>query len=105
MKTIDLKQGNTINWACTFKVGGVASPLPPGLKAQLRDMNDTLLAELVITRVDENAGLFNITAPTGTEATLPLNTIYCDVMVTDTSDNVVNSETFQLVISRPVTHV
>lgn len=104
MITIPFKRGGTFTLSCTYKVNGVATQLPAGIRAQLRTSSDRLVSELAMGIVDASAGTYTLTDTATDSLAWPLATIYGDIQYTDASGNVSSTETFEIPVGKSITH-
>lgn len=104
MTTFTFKRGDTFLLTCYYKVNGVAAALPAQITSQLRTPVDVLVADLVVTRVDEAGGIYTLSAlPSATQSWVP-RTLNCDIQYIDASGNINSTETFQVNVEADVTH-
>lgn len=103
MLTINFKRGDTFRLQGAYKVDGVAAALPTGIKAQLRDASDALVAELTVTRVDEQGGRYELSFG-DSSAWVVGRLLYGDVQFTDSTGNVLSTETYMVNVVADITH-
>lgn len=103
MLTINFKAGNTFRIDGAYQPDGTVQPLPTGIRAQLRDQTDGLVAELTVTRVDEQGGKYRLTFG-DTSAWPPGRILYGDVLFTDSTGAEVSTVTFAVNVIKAITH-
>lgn len=103
MLTINFKAGNTFRLDGTYQPDGAIEPLPAGIRAQLRDSSDVLVAELTVTRVDEQGGKYTLTFGS-TDAWVPGRLLYGDVLFTDSTGAEESTVTFMVNVVKAITH-
>lgn len=99
----EFKRGDTFRLSCTYTVDGIASALPAGIAAHVRDARDVLIAQLDVTRVNESGGRYDLSAPESTDA-WPLTLLYLDTEFTDAAGNAFRTPTFTLPVIKAITH-
>ena len=104
MITIPFKRGDTFTLSCTYKVDGVPTQLPAGIRAQLRTASDRLISELTLGIVDAAAGTYTLTDTATDSALWPTATIFGDIQYTDSQGNVSSTDTFQIPVAKDITH-
>lgn len=105
MEELRIKQGETflLNGAWFEDDGITPKPLTDTvLTSHIRTNTDTLIAELLVTVVDEAIGTYTLTAPLGT-ATWPIGRQLCDIKETN-SGNTKLTDTFTLTVLKAITH-
>jgi hypothetical protein len=105
MATITHKRGDTFNLECNAEdqYGDAVSIADFTITSQIRSADDALLQALTVTKTEEAAGLFTLSATaTQTEAWAPGN-YDCDIEFTNTDGAVVSTETMTIVILKDIT--
>ena len=104
MATINLKQGDTVDWVVTLNESGVAVDITSWtIRAQIR-AGDTLIASLTVTLVDAASGLFRLSATAGQTDSWSAGSHSCDVEFTDDNSIVFSTETFTVSILEDISH-
>ncbi|MBP2028689.1 hypothetical protein J2Z35_002519 [Acetoanaerobium pronyense] len=100
---LSIKQGDTFAFKAEMKnedetpMTGIAYKL----KSQIRDIKNTLYAELQITETDD-IGTYIFKADAEITKSWPVTKLYCDIQYKD-ADVVSSSETIEIMVERDVT--
>jgi hypothetical protein len=84
--TFSFKRGDTFKLSCQYQENNAAAPLPPGIRSQLRDSLGNLIAELTVTRTDQDGGLYVLSF--GDTSTWPIARLRGDIQYTDAQGNI-----------------
>lgn len=104
MATINLKQGDTVDWVVTLNEGGIAVDITSwSIRAQIRS-GDTLIFNLTVTIIDAVNGQFRLSATPAQTDTWSAGSQSCDIEFTDDSGNVFSTETFTVVVIEDISH-
>ena len=78
--TFDYQQSTTFGFIGTYRINGIASPLHGlAISAKIRDSNECLICQAVVTFIDIEKGVFYITLPESVR--LPLTALFMDIRV------------------------
>lgn len=100
--TIQFKRGDTFKLSCTYMLDGVAAVTPTDVKSQVRTHGGTLVAELVVTRIDDTVGRFDLSCADTTA--WPVSVLQCDIQYTDANGNIASTDNLAIQVLRDVTH-
>jgi len=104
MATINLKQGDTVDWVVTLNEGGAPVDITSWtIRAQIRS-GDTLIFTLTVTVIDASAGQFRLSATPAQSDLWAAGSHSCDIEFTDDSSNVFSTETFKVVVIEDISH-
>lgn len=104
MLQVSLKRGDTFFLTCTYKINGVASALPAGIRAQVRDKRGVLMGEATVTRIPANAGQYTLQIDPEVTKTWTKGKAQCDIQYTTDDGKVVSTPTFDVVVTEDVTY-
>lgn len=100
--TIQFKRGDTLKLSCTYMLDGVAATTPVGIQSQVRTHAGVLVAELVVSRVDDATGRFDLSCADTTA--WPITVLQCDIQYTDANGNIASTDNLAIQVLRDITH-
>lgn len=104
MATINLKQGDTVDWVVTLNESGAAVDITSyTISAQIRN-GDTLIFTLTVTVIDAANGQFRLSATPAQSDLWPSGSHSSDIEFIDDTGNVFSTETFTVVVIEDITH-
>lgn len=103
MALVTLKRGDTFSFLASFRdlndepLVGILSQL----KSQVRDSDDNLLSNMIITE-EGNPGDYAFTAPS--TSSWPIETVYFDVQFTSDAGVVDSTPTYSIKVEKDITY-
>lgn len=104
MASVTHKQGDSFEWVVTLTENFVAVDITNySIRAQIR-ANDTLIANLTVTKTTPLSGVFSVTATAAQTDSWSAGTHQCDIEFTDGSSEVFSTETFDVIVLEDISH-
>lgn len=104
MPTITHKRGDTFELSCTLENEGVAVDITNfTITAQVRELDDTLLQALTVTKTDAVNGAFTLTATSAQTETWDPATYESDIEFIEGGGEVNSSQTFTIAVVKDIT--
>ncbi len=104
MATIIHKRGDSFELSCTLENDGVAVDISSfTITSQIRQIDDTLLQALVVTKTSSANGEFSLSATSTQTEGWGIATYDCDIEFVDGGGEVNSSQTFQIDVLKDIT--
>lgn len=102
MAQIKFKRGDTFTLTCTYKVDGVATSVSAlTIESQIRNQRDTLIQNLVVTKL-VGTGQFTLIASAEDTTEWPVSVLRCDIQFSE-GGVVRSTQTFDISVVEEVT--
>jgi len=102
MTVVNIKRGDTLSLAGTYKVDGVAASVSAmTIESHVKNHSGDLIEELTVTKTS-GTGTFTISATAVQTAEWPLTTLKCDIQFS-ASGVVQSTETFSISVEEDIT--
>lgn len=99
---IEIKRGDTFLVLGDVAINGVPEPITGwGIRSQVRDRKDVLLADVQVTVTDVGLGKYTLRHDDTTAWPVGMN--YCDVEYTTDAGQVISTETFEILVKKDIT--